>query len=257
MQPLETMARTTVPMSLFVLSSLMFGGTPSSAAEIINQRGVVELFTSQGCSSCPPADRVLAEIAGRGDMLALAWHVDYWDYIGWKDSFARPENAKRQRAYAASLGSKDVYTPQAIINGHEDVVGSRGTDVVRALEALAGSGGGLTVAMNAELKDGVLNISIPANDHSADTTLWMIYFKDHAQVSVERGELAGQTLDYTNIVSDVEMIGMVGNKPLEASFAMKDIAGRGFSSVALILQKVTNQGTPGPIVGAAMIRDVE
>ena len=116
MQPLETKARTIVPMRLFVLSALLIGSTPVSAAEIVNPRGVVELFTSQGCSSCPPADRVLAEIAARGDMLALAWHVDYWDYIGWKDSFARPENAKRQRAYAASLGSKDVYTPQAIIN---------------------------------------------------------------------------------------------------------------------------------------------
>jgi hypothetical protein len=257
MKPHEMKARPTLATRLIILAAWSGLCTPAWAAEIVSPRGVVELFTSQGCSSCPPADRVLAEIAARGDTLALAWHVDYWDYIGWKDSFARPENAKRQRAYAASLGSKDVYTPQAIINGHADVVGSKGADVVGMLEKLADGAGGLTVKMNADVKDGVLSVSIPANDHSADTTLWMIYFKDKAQVSVERGELAGHTLDYTNIVSDVEMIGMVGDKPLEASFAMKDIAGRGYNSCALILQKVTSKGTPGPIVGAAMIRDVQ
>jgi hypothetical protein len=226
----------------------------ANAAEIVNPIGVVELFTSQGCSSCPPADRVLAELAERGDTLALAWHVDYWDYIGWKDSFARPENTKRQRAYAASLGSRDVYTPQAIINGHMGVVGSRGKDVTEALDRFAGGEGGLSVKIDAAISGDVIDIAIPANAESSNTTLWMVYFRDKARVNVERGELAGHTLDYTNIVGDVEMIGMVGDKPLQASFPLKDMGNRGYDSCALVLQKVTDKGTPGPIVGAAIIQ---
>ncbi len=228
----------------------------AAATEILHPTGVLELFTSQGCSSCPPADLVLAEMAQTGKTLALAWHVDYWDYIGWKDTFARPDNTKRQRAYAVSMGAKGVYTPQAIINGRKDVVGSRGKDVEEALDALEGTPEGLTVPIDAKVSDGVLKISIPANAHSAGTTLWMVYFRNHAKVDVKRGELAGRTLDYTNIVTNVEMIGMISEKPLEAEFPLKDMAQRGYESCALVLQKVTSHGTPGPIVGAAIVQDL-
>ncbi len=228
----------------------------AGGVEIVHPKGVIELFTSQGCSSCPPADAVLARLAEGGETLALAWHVDYWDYIGWKDTFARPDNSKRQRAYAASMGASGVYTPQAIINGHMDVVGSRGKDVEEALEKLEGTPGGLVVPIDATVSGKVLHVEIPANAHSAGTTLWMVYFRNHAQVEVKRGELAGQTLDYTNVVTNVEMIGMVGDKPLVAEFPLNDMAQRGYESCALVLQKVTDHGTPGPIVGAAMVRDL-
>jgi len=250
----EWKARPAIARMALAVAAVLAPSAAVNAAEIINPIGVVELFTSQGCSSCPPADRVLAEIAERGDTMALAWHVDYWDYIGWKDSFARPENTKRQRAYAASLGSREVYTPQAIINGHKDVVGSRGEDVAEALERFAGGKGGLSVKIGAVISGDVIDIAIPANIESSNTTLWMVYFRDKATVSVERGELAGHTLDYSNIVGEVEMIGMVGDKPLQASFPLKDMGNRGYDSCALILQKVTKMGTPGPIVGAAIIR---
>jgi hypothetical protein len=226
------------------------------AVEIMHPKGVLELFTSQGCSSCPPADRVMTQIVDEGENLALAWHVDYWDYIGWKDTFGSPENTKRQRAYAASLGSSNVYTPQAIINGRKDVVGSRGSDVKATLEAFAGTKDGLTVPIEAVATGNVLKITVPANADSAGTTLWMVYYHNGADVEVTRGELAGHTLTYSNIVTDVEMIGMVSDKPLVAEFPLKDMAQRGYESCALILQKVTDHGTPGPIVGAAMVKDL-
>jgi hypothetical protein len=240
------------------LAALCACALPASAlaAEILHPKGVLELFTSQGCSSCPPADAVLSKVAETGRTLALSWHVDYWDYIGWKDTFARPDNTKRQRAYAVSMGTSGVYTPQAIINGRKDVVGSRGMDVEKALAELEGTPHGLVVPIDASVSDGVLKISIPANADSAGTTLWMVYFRNHAKVEVTRGELAGHTLDYTNVVTDVEMIGMVSDKPLTAEFPVKDMAQRGYESCALVLQKVTSHGTPGPIVGAAMVRDL-
>src|SRR6056297_2439763 len=95
---------------------------------------VVELFTSQGCSSCPPADALLHDLAERGDVLALSLHVDYWDYIGWKDQFAQPAFTLRQKAYAVSGDRKMIYTPQMIVAGHVDVVGHKAMKVVRAIE---------------------------------------------------------------------------------------------------------------------------
>ncbi len=153
--------------------------------------------------------RVLTQVADDGENLALAWHVDYWDYIGWKDTFGSPANTKRQRAYAVSLGSSGVYTPQAIINGRKDVVGSRGSDVQAALDGFAGTKDGLTVPIDATVSGNVLKITVPANADSAGTTLWMVYYHNGAKVEVKRGELAGKTLSYSNIVTDVEMIGMV------------------------------------------------
>ena len=88
-------------------------------------KAVVELFTSQGCSSCPPADALLRRAGAAPDLIALAYHIDYWDYIGWPDSFGSKDNSDRQRAYAESWGSSRVFTPQLIVNGAEGVVGSR------------------------------------------------------------------------------------------------------------------------------------
>src|SRR5262245_27148421 len=100
--------------ALFAASLAMITGTGS--AESRKPLGVLELFTSQGCNSCPPADALLAEMAAKGDVVALAYHVDYWDYLGWRDTLARPENTQRQRDYGRAFGIRSVYTPQAVIN---------------------------------------------------------------------------------------------------------------------------------------------
>jgi hypothetical protein len=224
--------------------------------QIYQPDSVVELFTSQGCNSCPPADRVLAELAKRKDTLALAWHVDYWDYLGWKDIFASPENTRRQKAYARSFSKRGVYTPQAVINGRVDVVGSRGALVEQALAELAGTGKGLTVPIDARIENGMLKIRIENSGRARDATLWMVYFDKEREVTIKRGENRGRTLRYTNIVRAFEMIGMVRNQTLQTEFAIADIGRRGHDACALILQKTTEDGTPGPIIGAAFLNDL-
>ncbi|HXW20054.1 MAG TPA: DUF1223 domain-containing protein, partial [Roseiarcus sp.] len=107
-----------------IVATFAFVSAPTLAAEATPVRSVVELFTSQGCSSCPPADRILAELTRDPNVLAMSFPVDYWDYIGWKDTLAEPTHAQRQEAYAKASGRGQVYTPQAIVNGLADAVGS-------------------------------------------------------------------------------------------------------------------------------------
>ena len=112
-----------------ILISMVFAAFAAISVPATAQSPVVvELFTSQGCSSCPPADKLMHELAKRDDVIALALHVDYWDYIGWKDVFAQPEFTARQRAYARLGNRKMIYTPQMVINGRDHVVGSNPKD---------------------------------------------------------------------------------------------------------------------------------
>lgn len=217
---------------------------------------MVELFTSQGCHSCPPADRVLHTLAEDGETLALAWHVDYWDYLGWKDTFGSAKSTKRQQAYARSFGSRSVYTPQAVINGHTDVVGSKGKIVEDKLQQYSGTSKGLTVPIDASISDGMLKIRIDAAPAAKDATLWMVYYDNMREVQIERGENRGKKLKYANIVRNIEMIGMVHEQTLQTEFALKDMGRRGHESCALILQKSNKDGSPGPIIGAAFIKDM-
>ena len=108
--------------SLLVAAWLAMSGTPAVAESV-----VVELFTSQGCSSCPPADEIFGELAQDDRVIALAYHVDYWDYLGWEDAFASPEHTARQRAYAHAKGERTIYTPQIVVGGVDHAVGSRST----------------------------------------------------------------------------------------------------------------------------------
>lgn len=225
------------------------------AGELRHASGVVELFTSQGCSSCPPADRVLAEVAQDRDVLALGWHVDYWDYLGWKDTFALAQATKRQRAYSISFGNKGVYTPQAVINGRVDVVGSRGKDVAGALERMAGTEHGLPIAIGASLENGVIAIRVEPSPAAKGSMLWIIYYDKSRTVAVEAGENVGHSLTYVNIVRDMEMIGMVGDQPLQASFPVAELGRRGFDECALVLQAKRGD-KPGPILGALVIENL-
>ena len=163
---------------------------------------VVELFTSQGCSSCPPADKLLHQLAARDGIIALALHVDYWDYIGWADSFAEPAFSARQRLYAKSGGRKMVYTPQIIVNGQDAVVGTRSLDVADLIDRHRDRP--VTVALGlTRMDDGVTITLAPEAALSGPFVVQMARYRPEETVAIKRGENAGKTLTYTNIVTDL------------------------------------------------------
>ena len=244
--------------SIILLLPLLFS-VNVQAVEIYSPKGVVELFTSQGCSSCPPADKFVTSIHRDNDTLALAWHVDYWDYLGWKDTFAKPDHADRQRRYSKSFKENQIYTPQAVINGRSHLVGSRTGAIQSALNKYSAQHKGLIVPIKTKIVDGALDIEISNSDYNgADkngkTTLWMVYFTSQEKVKIKKGENYGQHLTYSNIVRDIELVGMLEPDGLKMMLPLGEISRKGYDSCALILQQSTKYGTPGAIIGAVVIR---
>jgi hypothetical protein len=210
---------------------------------------VVELFTSQGCNSCPPADALLGELAQRPGLVALAFHVDYWNYIGWQDPFSSPEATKRQRDYARSLGLSSVYTPEMVIDGSFDVVGS---DRVRVDQVIAAASQRqkLPVAIAASPAGGWV-VTIPVGEAAEPATVWLALYDRQHSTPVRRGENAGKTLTDYNIVREFRPIGQWNGAKLDLRLDLgaTDLAGRGF---AVIVQAAT----AGRILGAALAPDV-
>ena len=186
-------------------------------------KGVIELFTSQGCSDCPPADRTLAGYADQGGYITLAWHVDYWDYLGWKDTFSSKAATNRQQAYNGNIGA-GVFTPQFITNGNHSGLGG---------------GGGLPVSVNVKNNGGSLSVSTGAGSGSA--TLYLVTFTNSATVQVQRGENAGKNITYRHPVSGLRSIGQWNGSPVTLNVP------HGGSNCAVLLQR----GSSGPIIGAA------
>lgn len=229
---------------------------PAEAAEVIQPKAVVELFTSQGCSSCPPADKLLGKLALERETLALAWHVDYWDYLGWKDSFASKDNTRRQRRYAVSLGQNQIYTPQAVVNGRVHVVGSHEGKLRDAISKYSKGSNGLTVPIDTSFSADGMTVHVEATADSQNTTLWIVYFNNRQSVDVKRGENHGKILEYSNVVQNIQMVGMVDDQAIRTTLPLHEIKRIGADSCALVLQRTTKDGTPGAIVGAAIILDL-
>ncbi len=228
----------------------------AGAAEVKTPRGVVELFTSQGCSSCPAADKIIGKFAKDDEILGLSWHVNYWDYLGWKDKFATKETTDRQYRYAKALQEPQVYTPQAIVNGRSHLVGSREAKIIDRVEAYEDTEYGLAVPIHTEFTGNSMKVSVPAHDLAEDTTLWMIYFNKSHSVKISHGENGGKTLTYSNVVHDMQALGMVKANGLAMEFPIAEMRRQGFDACALILQSVDRAGNPMPIVGAVVISDL-
>lgn len=165
---------------------------------------VVELFTSQGCSSCPPADKILGEIAQRDDVIALALHVDYWDYIGWKDEFARPEHTDRQRAYSRAAGKRSIYTPQMVVGGLDHVVGTKPMKLADLIQKHSRQT--LPVAVSLSRQDGTIAISAESSK-KVRAVVQLVTFSPLETVRIKRGENAGRTLSYHNVVTNIVTVG--------------------------------------------------
>ncbi|MCY4306171.1 MAG: DUF1223 domain-containing protein [Aestuariivita sp.] len=195
----------------------------STAGIAIAERSsvVVELFTSQGCSSCPPADRLLHELAARDDVIALALHVDYWDYIGWKDQFAVPLNADRQKAYAATAGRRMIFTPEMIINGLDSVVGTRAMQVVDEIYNHANRP--RIIELNAEREGDLLSIdAVIKRAPEKNIVVQLVRYTSARDIFIERGENAGLQMTYANVISSWKTIGQWdGKKNFSLNFPVK------------------------------------
>jgi hypothetical protein len=212
-----------------------------AAAQV--QGPVVELYTSQGCSSCPPADALLGELARRDDVIALSFHVDYWDYIGWKDTFALPSNAERQKGYAEALKARRVYTPQMVIDGAADEVGSNRAGVLAALSR-ARARPRLDVSLAHE--GGHVVLRLPAGKVDGDATIWLVRYDPLRAVEIDRGENSGRSMTYRNVVVETSSLGVWSGEPVEVTLSEAQLA-RGGGGCAVIVQ----QGAYGPVLGAA------
>ncbi len=194
---------------------------------------VVELFTSQGCSSCPPADKILGHLADRDDVVALGFHVNYWDRLGWPDPFATQAGTDRQYAYSPVLGRRNVYTPQMVIDGRYDVVGFHAERIKVAIaQAEATSASRLAVGLEWR-EPGLLGYSLPAGRGEARVRL--VRYARKLDQDIERGENAGRHLSYSNVVREIVELGQWAGGAMEGELEVEtaqDEAG----GVALLVQ---------------------
>jgi hypothetical protein len=217
---------------------------PARAAEPV--RGIVELFTSQGCSSCPPADRYVAELAKDPSLVVLSWPVDYWDYIGWKDTFASPAFTARQKAYAAARRDDQVYTPQAVIDGVTHAVGN---DRDRVQEAIDAQSKTLSCVITLADRDGKIGIDVaPRGSASGSATVWLLRVLRTANVAIGRGENRGRSVTYTNVVREAIPLAEWSGGPMHFDAARPKL-GEGEGLVVLL--QAGTAAKPGAILAAA------
>lgn len=226
---------------------------PASAGE---PRAVIELFTSQGCSSCPAADKVLGELSRDPTLVTLSLPVDYWDYLGWKDTLALHGHSNRERAYADTRGDREVYTPQVVVNGIVHVLGSDKAAIEQAIAQTRQSAAPLTLPVTIAVADGKVSVNVPAaNGENASAEVWLCPITGKAQVAIERGENRGHTLAYTNVVRRWVKLGDWSGKAETFSLPVAELADADFSlrdidRVAVIVQSGV-AAKPSLMLGAA------
>lgn len=226
----------------------------ATAAQASDQKSVIELFTSQGCSSCPPADAVLEKLATSPKFIALSMPVDYWDYLGWKDTFAQNAFTKRQQAYSADRGDREVYTPQAVINGRLHANGSSQRDI---LSAVSQTGSKVTVGIDLRLAnpaaaaDGkAVTASVAAASGTSGGVILAMSVIGRREVAIGRGENARRKVAYTNIVREIMVLG-----PWTGAAATHTVPQSLLTDADSVVVMVQTGSTaaPGAILGASQL----
>lgn len=246
------------PLIVFVLT--FYGGTmsfadghsekSSSTLNVVAAHSVVELFTSQGCSSCPPADILLQQYVQDPKVIALSYSVDYWDYLGWKDTYGSPKNSTRQRNYARARGDGSVYTPQAIVNGLEHMNGASQYKINTNIKGTKKKLASQLVHLNVT-DEGSEKVRVWSRDKAAKgAVLWMVWVKDKADVAIRRGENRGRTIAYHNIVLGVEKVADFGQEGVDFTVARMKLQPKDGKHCIFIAQV----GASGPVLGAIEIR---
>ena len=247
------------------------GAMSAADGKVRHPAVVVELFTSQGCSACPPADALLGRLINEPDVLGIGYNIDYWDYLGWRDTLARSEFTRRQRMYAKARGDDAVYTPQMIINGRHHVVGNDPVRVARAIEQARANGGCQLADMQLRRRDKVLEVVLGAADEklrrllaqgagsgagTADAgargrhaTLWMVTLKRRVPVQIRRGENRGRAITYHHVARRIVPAAMWDGRAQRLSLPLAEIMAAEAELCAALLQV----GGHGPVIAAALL----
>jgi hypothetical protein len=235
-------------LAILAIATLV-GVAPEANAE---PRAVVELFTSQGCSSCPPADALLGKLAHDPNVIALTLAIDYWDYIGWKDTLAIPGHTNRQKAYSKMRGDRGVYTPQVIVNGSTQALGSDQADIERAIGQSHRASATLSVPVSIKVADGRLTVDAPAGKGTDEhAEVWLCPVSSAVPVAIGRGENHGRTITYHNAIRRWIRLGEWNGAAASWSISLKDLKNEGADKAAVLLQS-GSASRPGPMLGAAM-----
>ena len=215
-------------------------------------RAVVELFTSQGCSSCPPADKIIGELAKDPSVIALSMPIDYWDYLGWKDTLADSRFSARQKAYSQTRGDRDVYTPQVIVNGSVHVIGSDRGKIDSAIGDTRKADGVMSVPVTVALAGKQINVSVAASGKSpaAHGEVWICSVSKAVPIMIGRGENRGKEVTYHNVVRTLLKVGDWNGTSGSWTVPLENISRQGVDAAVVFVQD-GNRDKPGPMLGAA------
>ncbi len=224
----------------------------AAAAQAGEPRAVLELFTSQGCSSCPPADRLVGQFANDPSVVALSVPIDYWDYLGWRDTLANPAHSARQRAYARARGDGQVYTPQIVVNGSADALGSDQAAIERAIAQTDRKSGVMSLPVVLALNNGTLNVSVSGADKApAGAEVWLCPLAKAVPVAIGRGENRGRTVTYHNVVRNWLKLGTLSATQSNWNVPIAQIKAEGIDAAVVMVQEGSHD-KPGIILGAAL-----
>jgi hypothetical protein len=236
-----------VALSLAVVASTMVAAADVSA----EPRGVIELFTSQGCSSCPPADKLAGELARDPSLVVLSLAIDYWDYLGWKDTLALPGHANRQRAYSKVRGDREVYTPQVVVNGVTHVLGSDKQAIEKAVTQTHKQANILSVPVSLSVADNQISVSVPAAANTPKGEIWLCPVTRNAPVEIGRGENSGHAITYYNVVRRWVKLGDWTGAARSYKVPVSDVTAVGGDAVAVVVQ-AGPKDAPSTMLGAAI-----
>lgn len=214
----------------------------ASSPAFAGGKSVIELFTSQGCSSCPAADKLLGTFTKESNLIPLTLAVDYWDYLGWKDTLALHSHTKRQRSYAKVRGDMNVYTPQAIVNGATYAVGSDARAINAALRNHPSNEPEIPLSVK---RDGE-NIAVDVGASQGKATVWMLSVASKVEVQIAKGENKGSTVTYFNVVRSWRNLGAYSGTPVRTSVPVAELKQNGADTVVVFVQN-GGEHSPGAI----------
>ena len=220
----------------------------ASSPALAGGKSVIELFTSQGCNSCPPADKLLGKLTKESNLIPLTLAVDYWDYLGWKDTLAIHSHTKRQRQYAKVRGDMNVYTPQAVVNGVKYMVGSDEREISAALRNHPTNEPEIPLAV----KRSGENISVDVGAGQGKATVWMLSVTSKVEVKIAKGENKGETITYFNVVRSWRNLGAYSGGPIMTSVPVAELLNNGADAVVVLVQN-GGENQPGVIRNAEIL----